>query len=409
MSRLPLSAALMTIAVLATAPGAAAKEITAMKICGARSLRARGALDRPAPPRHGRAGRSRHQHGRGPRLLLPGDRNDRRANRRLRGPLRAGLCPSPPGRAPAGRLPAGRVDAALGRGREAPRPAHPAYRAATGQAPPRRPAPARPFRRESGSHGRRPTPRTTGVCRRSSPACPLCWSSGSGSWARCSDGAPEHESSIHTSAPPSGRFTLGRGRHGPRRWPPRSRGPSPAPPPVRASSARVSVSNAPPRRRRAGSPGPAVAHVHSTWPSAPRPPCGSLRARDGARRRACSRGPAPRVADPPRGEGRASDASPRANDPPRRAGRRSAPRPLRAGSPRRSWSPERQPPAVGARDHQQQTVVGAEQRAERSDVPRNTIDRAQRQTRRARRACRRTRAGSPREYTSKASSCSSEY
>lgn len=35
MSRLPLSAALMTIAVLACAPGAAAKEITAMKICGA--------------------------------------------------------------------------------------------------------------------------------------------------------------------------------------------------------------------------------------------------------------------------------------------------------------------------------------------------------------------------------------
>jgi hypothetical protein len=37
MSRLPLPAALMTIAVLTAVPGAAAKEITAMKICGADS------------------------------------------------------------------------------------------------------------------------------------------------------------------------------------------------------------------------------------------------------------------------------------------------------------------------------------------------------------------------------------
>ena len=179
MSRLPLPAALMTIAVLATAPAATAKEITAMKICGA---------DRCAQVKRSTAQRLHDTGGLGGAAMSTA----------------------------VGRAPYYRVIATIGEGTDdsaghfalayAPRlkavlplDAYPPaewtrlsdevaklldrlarpYRAAAGQAPlaPTRPK-GRPFRRESGSHGRRPTRRTTGDCRRSSPACPRCWSSG---------------------------------------------------------------------------------------------------------------------------------------------------------------------------------------------------------------------------------------
>ncbi len=229
MSRLPLSAALMTIAVLACAPGAAAKEITAMKICGAD--RCAHVKRSTAQRLHdtGGLGGAAHERGRGPRPLLPGDRNDRRRHRPRRGPLRAGLCPAPPGRAPAGRLPAGRVDAALGRGREDSSTGSPGtssrYPAKhlRAEPPPARPLPPRVWKpwQEADAEGRR------GVCRRSSPACPRCWSSGSGSGCCCSDGAAGGR---RARAPSTRRHRRragsrhGRGRHAPRRWPPRSRG-----------------------------------------------------------------------------------------------------------------------------------------------------------------------------------------
>ena len=191
MSRLPLSAALMTIAVLACAPGAAAKEITAMKICGA---------DRCAHVKRSTAQRLHDTGGLGGAAMSTavgrasyyrviatiGDDTGHAAGHfalayapRLQAVLP--LDAYPPGEWTRLSDKVAKLLARLTRQIE-PLPAKHL-----------RAEPARRdgrSRRESGSRGRRLTPRTTGVCRRSSPACPLCWSSGSGSGWCCSDGAP---------------------------------------------------------------------------------------------------------------------------------------------------------------------------------------------------------------------------